>query len=225
MGTARSAFWFGLVACVALAACSSDKGSSGSSNLTGSGNTSGGCAEQGSSCAKNGDCCGNAQGTAVCLDIGGGQSACAATCKVNGDCKGNCCSQLQSGGLACSPSDWCSGCVLAGKTCAKTGDCCGSGAGLTVCVSDDTACHDTCTANAQCKSGCCASLKSGGKVCAAASYCAAGPAPAPDGGTGSSSGGSAFERAEVSPELAFHPEDVAVACTAGPSETVETLSR
>jgi hypothetical protein len=57
-----------------------------------------------------------------------------------------------------------------------------------VCISQDNACHSTCTSNSECQSGCCAAVtgESYG-VCANASYCA-GPSCVAPGGACSNTG-------------------------------------
>ena len=57
-------------------------------------------------------------------------------------------------------------CKVGGQFCTKNGDCCDF-----ACLSDDNLCHDACTSNLQCKSLCCAVLKSGDRVCAASQFC------------------------------------------------------
>ncbi|HEX8794720.1 MAG TPA: hypothetical protein VF765_27425 [Polyangiaceae bacterium] len=102
-----------------------------------------------------------------------------------------------SGGISSSGSGGGSsgGCIdsSSSTTCTSSSQCCQSGANQVngaICAGDNGSsvytCHAACTSNAQCTSGCCASVNGGGAVCAAATHCTGSSS---SGGGGSSSGG------------------------------------
>jgi len=64
-------------------------------------------------------------------------------------------------------------CVATGDPCNVNGDCCEFSSGDALCVGYGSvdACGATCTAGAQCQSGCCAALKEGGGACAPKEFC------------------------------------------------------
>jgi len=134
--------------------------------------TSGQCVEPGTACstaAGGASCCNGA----ICVfDVKDStKEICATTCLRDDQCNSGCCKTLQNGSAAvCAPASYCSACVSAGGSCAGGKTCCGGG--ICVVTSTDTTCADTCTADAQCTSGCCAPLtNSTTKVCSPPSFC------------------------------------------------------
>jgi hypothetical protein len=66
-------------------------------------------------------------------------------------------------------------CKASLDACTSNGDCCGFSTHANYCVNTGTSlgaiCAIACTSDSECKSGCCAPLKSGGSVCAPSSQC------------------------------------------------------
>ena len=60
-----------------------------------------------------------------------------------------------------------------GEPCGVNGDCCDFNSGDALCVNDgvNTICHQTCTSNSECGSGCCGETTSGEGICVAEVYC------------------------------------------------------
>lgn len=198
MISSRALVWLSISAALAvfpLGGCNGDSGSTSGTTIvpstsSGSGTPTGStCHDQGASCAKNAECCGYGEGNSVCVNTGT-EALCAGTCTKGSDCKSGCCTSLKEGGHVCAPSSYCGGtggsggggsggssggsggsCKTTGTSCTQNGDCCGYASGASTCISDDNLCHDRCTKGSDCKSGCCAPLKSGGGVCASASWC------------------------------------------------------
>lgn len=102
-------------------------------------------------CTTNVECCGNAAGTATCVNYGGALGTrCGATCTSGATCSSGCCTPLTTGGGACAPATYCVGgtgdactsttqCPAAdycattlgycSRTCSSSGDCNGIGSG------------------------------------------------------------------------------------------------
>jgi hypothetical protein len=137
------------------------------------------CAASLDTCAKNGDCCGFSTHSNYCVNTGGSLGAiCAIACTSGSECSSGCCAPLKDGGSVCAPSTACqTACAADLGSCSKNGDCCGYATGHNYCVNTGGSlgaiCAISCTSNSQCSSGCCASLTTGGAVCAPSSACGA----------------------------------------------------
>lgn len=135
------------------------------------------CKESLGSCTSNGDCCGFSTHANYCVNTGGSLGAiCAIACTSDSECSSGCCAPLKSGGSVCAPATQCQvACAGDLGSCTKNGDCCGYSSGHNYCVNTGGSlgaiCAISCTSNSQCSSGCCATLTSGGAVCAPASAC------------------------------------------------------
>ncbi|MET0286817.1 MAG: hypothetical protein ABW352_20210 [Polyangiales bacterium] len=132
------------------------------------------CAQAGASCAGNDDCCGFGDSEAFCVTEPAGGAICRASCSTGADCQSGCCAPLSGGGMACFAASQCqNSCAAANEPCQTNADCCGGAGDTQVCVNQGQGpiCADRCTSNAQCQSGCCASLQMGGTVCAPPIYC------------------------------------------------------
>jgi hypothetical protein len=131
------------------------------------------CIATSHSCSDNGECCNYQSGTGYCTDFGSG-GECADSCSSNSDCTSGCCAATSGGGSVCSPASQCqTTCHAAGYSCTVNNDCCDyrNGQGYCANFGGTTACHDSCSSNSDCTSGCCARLNNGAYVCAAANYC------------------------------------------------------
>lgn len=91
------------------------------------------------------------------------------SCRTDNDCKGTrVCTRGECEEPANSSVD-AGVCLPLGATCKTPPECCGFAAGTTKCV--NSTCAATCTSGAQCQTGCCAPLVSGGSACGPSSLC------------------------------------------------------
>jgi len=83
--------------------CREGGGGEGNADSSGGG---GECVDAGVQCDVNGDCCGFDVGDSACVNAGD-FSVCADLCDFDSDCESDCCADLEQGGGACAPSDFC----------------------------------------------------------------------------------------------------------------------
>ena len=128
-------------------------------------------------CTVNSECCGYPSGHNYCVNTNSSLgTVCAIACTSGSACNSGCCAPLTTGGSVCAPASQCQkSCAGDLASCSVNGDCCGFSTGHNYCVNTGGSlgaiCAISCTYNSECSSGCCAPLKSGGSVCAPASYC------------------------------------------------------
>lgn len=132
----------------------------------------GSCAEVGEECTDDGDCCSSDTRPRHCVETASGR-LCADGCEHGSQCASTCCASLQGSELVCAGLSACEACLEVNTPCAQHGDCCNYRLDLGYCVnmSSGSVCADSCTANSDCVSDCCASLEGGGAVCAPSTNC------------------------------------------------------
>lgn len=123
---------------------------------------------------------------------------CLKACSSGSTCDTGCCAPLEGGGSVCAPPTYCDGGGGGGGSGGGGSECPnGCSSGFT-CVKG-FGCLEACSSGATCDTGCCASLESGGGVCASPSYCSGG------GGGGGGGGSQCHDRTYCVSMTSEHP--------------------